>query len=365
MMSLKRVHAIAMKEYLHILHDPRSLVIIFLMPALQLVMFGYAMNMEIQNVKLALYDLDHNPLSEDLTDAFRGSPFFTVMPQTERPEDMQRLFLNGTARAALIIRPGFAQGTRTDASMQLVVDASDPNSATLVQNYVGEVVSVFSMKRGLSVPLDVRAAMLYNPGMVSSYFFVPGLIALILIMISALLTSITVTREKETGTLEQLLVSPLSPLEFILGKLLPYVFLALLIGGMILGLGVLMFHVAFVGNPLLLLGMTLVYVLTALSLGLLISTFASSQMVAMMGSILLTMLPTIMLSGFIFPTASMPRLLQWLSMTVPARYYLRIIRGIMLKGNIFADLSLEIGILTAFFLFMIIVSWQRFKRSTR
>jgi ABC-2 type transport system permease protein len=366
MISLKRIVAVARKEHLHILHDPRSLMIIFLLPAIQLVMFGYALNMEIQEVKLAVYDQDGSTLSMKLLDEFRGSSFFKLYPQPDNPDRLNDLFLDGKVKAGLIIRPGFGQGTRADAGLQLVIDASDPNAATLVRNYVESVVQDFGQTRGgTQSPLDIRVSLLYNPGLVSSYFFVPGLIALILIMISALLTSITVTRERETGTLEQLLVSPLTPLEFILGKLSPYVTLALVIGGIILGLGIVLFHVAFVGSALLLALMTLIYVLTALSLGLMISTVASSQLTAMMGALIITLLPSMMISGFIFPISSMPKALQWISCLVPARYYLRIVRGIMLKGNSFADLLPQIAVLTGFFLILLIVAWRRFNQRTR
>jgi len=360
MSGLRRINAVVAKEFLHILHDPRSLAIIFLMPVVQLVMFGYAMNMEIQEVRLAVHDLDHTGPSADIVDAFRGSEFFTLLPHSGRPEEIDGLFKDGSAKAALIIYPGYAAGMRP--ALQLVIDASDPNTATLVNNYVTEVLQSFA---GTAPPIDVRSVMLYNPGLVSSYFFVPGLVSLILVMICALLTSITVTREQETGTLEQLLVSPLKPLEFIIGKLLPYVGLSLVIGCVILLLGHVLFHVAFVGSPLLLLAMSLLYILVALSLGLMVSTVATSQLTAMMGALVTTLLPTMMLSGFIFPVASMPWPLQIISHIVPARYYLRMVRGILLKGNTLADLLPEALTLLVFFLFMTTVAWRRFHRKTR
>jgi len=230
---------------------------------------------------------------------------------------------------------------------------------------VGEVLQTYALAHGAAVPINLRAEMLYNPGLVSSFFFVPGLVSLILVMICALLTSITVAREQETGTLEQLLVSPMRPLEFIIGKLLPYVALALAIGCVILLLGHVMFHVAFVGSPLLLLGLSLLYILVALSLGLMISTIVTNQLTAMMGALVTTLLPTMMISGFIFPINSMPWPLQWLSRIVPARYYLRIVRGILLKGNTLADLLPEAVTLLVFFLFMTTVAWRRFQRRTR
>ena len=332
-----RVFAIARKEFLHIIHDPRSLVIIIVMPIIMLIMFGYALNMEIENIPLAVIDHDNSAASKELTDQFRGSSFFDVFTYTGRISEVEPLFLSRKARAILVIDQDFARNfqTRLRTDVQLLIDASDPNAAAMISNYCAGIINNFNDANNqvLPVPFELHPRLWYNPDMKSAYFFVPGLIALILIMISALLTSITITREKELGTMEQILVSPVKPREIILGKVLPYIFLALIDGLAILLLGMLLFSIPFKGSYLLLLSLSILYILSALSLGLMISTMVKTQQVAMMIALSVTLLPTVMLSGFIFPIKSMPEILQYISYVVPARYYMIIIRGVLLKGN--------------------------------
>ena len=360
-----RVGAIAAKEWLHIIHDPRSLVILLLMPVFQLVIFGYAMNMEIREVRLGVYDLDHSTYSRTVLRAFEGSETFTLSYPTGTPQDLHDHFARQQLDAALIVPLGAEADARRGrpVALQLVVDASDPNKATLVRTYAEQLV----VRQGAATVslIDARQQVLFNPDLDSSFFFVPGLVAFILVMICALLTSITITREKENGTLEQLAVTPALPIEIILGKLLPYIGLSLLIGALILLLGIALFGVAFEGSALLLVGLSLLYVVAALSLGVMISTFAATQQVAMMMAILLTMLPTIMLSGFIFPLGSMPAPLQWISHLAPARYFLVIVRGVMLKGNGLAQLHKPVLALVAFTVLLLTVAVRRFKRENR
>ena len=333
----KRIISISRKEFLHIIHDPRSLAIIFVMPVLQLLMFGYALNMEINNIDLAVLDQSRTSISQDLISQFEGSTYFTVFHYDQPISEIEEIFLNRRARVILIIDQDFPKKYQREnfASVQVLIDAADPNAATTIKHYVNNVLMHFNERNNGKLPLafDVKPRIWYNPDLKSDYFFIPGLIALILVMISALLTSITVTREKEMGTMEQILVSPIKPIEIILGKVLPYIFLAFMDGVLILILGILIFEIPFIGSILLLLVLSVIYIITALSLGLMISTVVQSQQVAMMVAIAATLLPTIMLSGFIFPLNSMPEILQYISYIVPAKYFLIIIRGIMLKGN--------------------------------
>lgn len=350
----KRIIAIARKEFLHIIHDIRSLVIIFVMPVIMLVLFGYALNLEIQDVNLAVFDLNKTPVSRNLVDEFVASKYFTVSYQPDDPSSVNTLFLSRQARAALIISKDFSRALKNthQAPVQLLVDAADPNAASFIKIYCNGVISRFNEKNNADLPLpfDIKPRIWFNPDMKSAYFFVPGLIALILIMISALLTSITITREKELGTMEQILVSPVRPNEIIIGKVLPYILLAFLDGLTILLLGVFIFDVPFQGSYVLLTFLSLIFLMTALSFGLMISTIVSTQQVAMMLSLSATLLPTVMLSGFIFPINSMPVILQYLSYLVPAKYYIMIIRGIMMKGNTLEQLlvpALFLVVLTA------------------
>lgn len=341
--SHKRISAIAKKEFLHILHDPRSLIIIIVLPVLQLIIFGYALNMEIQNIDVAVIDHSRTSISRDLIEQFKGSKYFSLFPYSGTIQEIDKLFLERKARAILIIDKDFHRNFQRQktAPVQILIDASDPNAATMIKQYCNGVIMHFNETYNDQLPLlfEVKPRIWYNPDLKSDYFFIPGLIALILVMISALLTSITITREKEMGTMEQILVSPIKPLEIVLGKVLPYVSLAFLDGVVILLLGMVIFDVPFIGNYLLLLLLSILYIVTALALGLMISTITKTQQVAMMVAIAVTLLPTIMLSGFIFPLKSMPLILQIISYIVPAKYYLIIIRGIMLKGNTLFQLA--------------------------
>ncbi len=340
--SVKRIIAVTRKEFLHIMKDPRTLLIVFLMPVVQLVMFGYAFNLEIQNVKLAVIDHANSVESRQLIRQFEGSRYFQPFFFDKPVDEAQDLFKSQKARAVMVIPFDFDRRLQRDTqtAVQFLIDASDPNAATLIRNYCNQVLLSFNETRGYNIPLpfDLRSSILFNPDMKSAFFFVPGIIALILVMISALLTSITIAREKEMGTMEQILVSPIRPGEIVLGKVLPYIFLAFLDATIILLIGIFLFGVPFRGSMLLMLVLSTLYIITALSLGLMISTRAHTQQVAMMMALIITLLPTFMLSGLIFPIPSMPLLLQYITYLVPAKYYLLIIRGILLKGSVFLNL---------------------------
>ena len=358
------ITAIAKKEFLHILHDPRTLTILFIMPILQLVMFGYALKMEIQEVKIGIVDYANTNESRHLIEQFKGSPFFVPFFYDGPLSEMDELFKSRSANLVMIIPEDFDKQLQRNREIPLsfTIDASDANAATAIRNYCNQVIVDFNQtyNRQLPLPFDITSSILYNPDTKSTYFFVPGIIALLLIMISALLTSITITREKETGTMEQILVSPVKSHQIILGKVLPYILLAILIALVILLTGIFLFKVPFRGNALLFFILSTLYIITALSIGLMISTVAKTQQVAMMVAMIITLLPTIMLSGFIFPIASMPKLLQYLSYIIPARYYLHIVRGIILKGSTFLDLSqptLFLGVISAI---LLIVSIRKF-----
>jgi len=352
-----RIRTLARKECYHIIYDFRTLFIIFLLPIIQLIMLGYALNLEIKLVDLAVLDFAQSPESDRLIEYFEGSRFFHPIPYVGSVSAIEDLFQSHRAHAAMVIPPDFSQQLHreTGISVQFLIDASDANRATLIQNYCSQIITNFNRDHGMSFSnlFDLRTTVFFNPDQKSAYFFVPGIIAMILMMISTLLTSITIAREKESGTMEQILVSPIQSQEIILGKVLPYIALAIIEATCILLLGLIIFKVPFRGSVILLLILTTLYIITALSLGLMISTRAKTQQVAMMMAIILTLLPTLMLSGLIFPIASMPSLLQWITYFIPARYYLLIIRGIMLKGSGLFQLIkpiLFLGLLTFFLL---------------
>lgn len=349
-----RIFAIAKKEFFHIIRDSRSLIIVLILPILQLIIFGYALNTEIKEIPLGINDQAKTEQSKELIKAFYGSDIYRVKDCSFHPDDIHQVFLKQELKAVLLINKDLT-------NIQIIVDASDPNQASFIKDYILQTMANMMPAQNI----EIRMQRLFNPELKSSFFFVPGLIALILIMISALLTSLSITREKENGTLEQLLVSPLQSIEFIIGKLCPYIIIAMIIGLSILGLGVLLFKVVFIGSFISFFLLSLVYVSTALSLGLMISTISKTQMQAMMMALMATMLPTVMLSGFISPVSSMPKILQGISYMVPAKYYLKITRGIMIKGNSFLELLEPMAILIGFTLVLIFISWKKFDRQLK
>lgn len=363
--TFKRIGTIARKEMLHIKNDPRSLFIILAMPIFQLIMFGYALNTEIQDVDLAVIDYSNSIESQELAQQFSGSPFFYVFAYDGQFSHLEDLFLSREARAILIINQDFARDLQANpqTSVQVLIDAVDPNAAHMIQNYCTMVIQNFNAANNLkmALPFQIETSILFNPDMKSAYFFVPGLLALLLIMICALLTSITITREKELGTMEQILVSPVKPQEIIIGKVIPYILISFLIGGLILGIGMVLFSVPMAGNLALLTGLSFFYIVAALSLGILISTITESQQVAMMISLVITLMPTVILSGFIFPVASMPEPLQYLANIVPAKWYLKIVRGIILKGNTLDQLINPTLVLLGMSLFFLANARRKFK----
>ncbi|MCI0691318.1 ABC transporter permease [candidate division KSB1 bacterium] len=358
-----RIIPIIRKEFIHIRRDFRTLIIVFAMPVFMLMMYGYAINMEIQNIDLAVIDYSKTPASREVVRAFAGSKFFTVGDFDGSEAEIENLFHRRLARMVMIIPHDFAGAIikPAPAALQVLIDAGDSNTAQLVANYANAVLQAYNAGRNLGQPFEVRATIQYNPALKSSYFFVPGLVALILMMISALLTSITIAREKETGTMEQILVSPVRPIEIIVGKVVPYIFLAFADGIIILLVARFWFNVPITGSLALILGACLLFVIVALAFGLLISTRARTQQIAMMGALMGTLLPTIMLSGFIFPITAMPKLLQLVTYAVPARYFLPIIRGVMLKGNTLEHIWPQLAAVAAMGIFFLLVSAKRFK----
>ncbi len=324
------------KEFIHIRRDPRSLAIIILMPILQLALFGYAIDMDVKNIKIGVLDESRTPASRDLVRRFTGSGYFVQEAILQQRSQIEDYFRSRRVKAVLVIPTDYAASLSRQAiiPVQMLIDGSDSNTGSIILNATRQLMAEASMElSGIEAPtLRIVPGIWYNPEQESAHFIVPGLIAVLMMMICALLTSITIAREKETGTLEQILVTPVRPYELILGKVLPYMALATLDALLILLVGRFWFGVPFVGNPLVLLGFSLLYILTSLSMGVLISTIAPNQQISMMMAAMLTMLPSFILSGFVFPLASMPVILQVISHIIPARYFLVIIRGILLKG---------------------------------
>lgn len=363
---MRRMKFIAIKEMYHILRDARSLTIAILMPVLMTFLYGYAVNLDIKTITLAVLDFDHSQSSQNLIDEFYNSTTF-VRPEVEPSAiDPEELLKSSEAAAVLVIKPGFeeAYNNLSPFDLGLLVDGSDNNLAAAVQSYSNVILSKFIMRNlppEVDVPqIEISSKIMYNPDLESSHFFVPGLVVVILLMISALLTSITIAREKETGTMEQLLTSPATPFEIIGGKIIPYIFLAMLDGILVLFFAWLLFDVPFVGSKLMLLGFGFIYITTSLAIGILISSLVKTQQVAMMLSLVLTLLPSIMLSGFIFSIKNMPIVLKLLTNIVPATFFITIVRGIMLKGASFDMLMMNGLYLVILMTIIVFIASKRF-----
>ncbi len=362
---MHKIYNIASKEVRHILRDVRSLVIAILMPILMTFLYGYAINLDIKNIKLAVIDFDRTLESRELGADFFNSGYF--VPSLHQPDisDPERVLKTGNVGAVLTIRSGFAEAihNKDEFELGLVVDGADANTAAAISSYSNIILGEYVKSKlppNFEIPgVTISQQVLYNPDLKSSHFFVPGLIAVILMMISALLTSITIAREKETGTMEQLLTAPVTPRQIIIGKVIPYIALALIDGFLILAFAVFHFGVPFIGSTLLLFG--LIYIAAALSLGIVISTVVKTQQLAMLVALLLTVMPSVMLSGFIFEIKNMPIVLQVLTHFIPARYFIQIIRGVMLKGSSIQVLWVEAAFLIAMTIGLLAIAVKRFK----
>jgi ABC-2 type transport system permease protein len=361
-----RIIAIVQKEFLHIIRDPRSLVIVFLMPIIMVLLYGYAITFDIKEIQLGILDEDRTPASRGLVQRLISSDYFKITTELQSRNEIEEGMLYRRFLAVLVIPIDYAKMLKTNpqTQVQLIVDGANSNTATVAINYAKSFLMTYSLEINtqiLNPTLELEPRVWFNPDMKSAHFIVPGLVAVIMMLICTLLTSITITRERESGTMEQILVSPIRPYEIIFGKIAPYVVLALMDAIIVVVCAKLIFGVPFRGNPLLLLLFCLFYVYTALSLGVFISARVKTQQVAMMLAQLTTTLPAIMLSGFIFPILSLPIALQIVSYLVPAKYFLIIIRGIMLKGIGFRYFHLEAIFLLAFGTLLLLVSVNRFK----
>jgi len=330
------------KEFFHIRRDKRTAAVLIALPIVQVMLFGYAIRTDVDNVRLAIVDPAPDSTTIALRARFAAADVFRIVAVVPRIEDVDPLFGSGAAQQAIVFYPGFARdlGQGVPAKLLVVTDATEPNTGSLLQSYAQAVVNQwagevgragpFAPARSISIVPQVRVR--FNPTRESKNLFVPGLMAFVLTIISSLMTAISLTREKETGTMEALLVSPLRPWEIIVGKVTPYLAIGFISVIAVLVEALLVFHVPLRGSVPLLLFEGALYILVSLSLGILISARTSSQRVAMMFALLGTMLPNILLSGFIFPLESMPTPLQIISYVVPGRWFVAIARGIMLKG---------------------------------
>jgi len=366
-MTFRRVRAIAKKEILQIRRDPMSLAMAFLMPAMLLFLFGYAITLDVDHLTTMVYDLDRSLLSRELVASFRESGYFTVIAEAGRPEDIDHALDTGKARVALSIPYDFSKNIKTgkSADLQVIVDGSDANTATIALGYVSAVTSLFSQTMGMGrnrTLIDPRIRVWYNPELKSRNFIIPGLIAVIMTVIAALLTSLTIAREWERGTMEQLISTPVTTRELILGKLIPYFLIGFMDMALSVLIGTLLFGVPLRGNIFLLMALSGIFLFGGLSLGIVISISARSQLLASQISMIATFLPAFLLSGFLFAISNMPIPLQVITYVIPARYFITILKGIFLKGSPLQFLTVETVLLTVFGLAVFALANRKFKK---
>lgn len=364
---MKRFRGFVIKEFYHIFRDKRTLLILFAMPALQMLLFGYVITNEVKDARIAIFDQSKDEVTRRISDKIASSGYFIIAENIYSESEISSAFLKGDIKEVVVFESNFSEKLKKEgnASVHLIADASDANTANLIVNYTSAIINDYMVKENeqLAIPMKIitQSRMLYNAELKGVYMFVPGTMAMILILICALLTSVTIVREKENGTMEVLLVSPLKPVQIIIGKVTPYVILSLVNATTILLMSNFVFGLPIQGSVALLMGESILFILLSLSLGIFISTSTGSQQVAMMLSMIALMLPAILLSGFIFPIENMPVWLQWICKINPSTYFIIIIKNIMLKGTGFLSVWKETLILAGFTLLFIILSIRKFK----
>jgi ABC-2 type transport system permease protein len=370
-----RLLSLIRKEFIQISRDPRTLVIALLIPVMQLFMLGYAATNDVRNLPMAVFDQDHSPAARELLEIFRASDYFKLSFDVNSEAEIRDLIDRGDARVGLIIPPDYGDAVRGDGktSIMFVFDGSDATAtktalaaaqqigSQLATNIQIERLERAGMVGAFELPIDVRTQVWYNPDLEDAYFMIPGLIGQILYTITAILTAVAIVRERERGTIEQLIVTPIRPWELIIGKITPYVLIALFDTLEALFIGSWWFGVPIRSNLGLVLVLSGLFLITSLGIGLLASSIAKTQQEAMI-TVFATMLPSIMLSGYLFPIEAMPQWLQWISAAIPLTYYLNIIRALLLKGVGIASIQNEIFALIFFSVVLIGAASLRFRK---
>jgi len=375
MTPLRRLRPIIIKEFRQIRRDKRVLAILTLVPALLLLLNGYALNFDVQHIKMGVYDEERSASSREFINSFVTSGYFDYVQMLSSPGEATALLDEARAKCALIIPNDFSHKIASGqaASIQVLVDGMDANTATTIVGYVQVVALQYSQKiilsnlakigRGNYIPIQFDARIWYNPELKSAKFLVPGLIGFILAITAVIATSLSIVKEKERNTIEQIDVSPVKPIELIIGKMIPYALISLLAATIVLFAAYFLFDVVIKGSLILLFGATLLFIVAALSIGLFVSTIAQNQLVAFQLAALFSILPTMILSGFMFPIRSMPWWLQIISNVTPAKFYLVILRSIILKGvglSAFWQQALYLMLFTGA---MLTISAKRFKKT--
>jgi len=372
---VKRILAMLRKEAIEISRDPYSLGIALILPLIILMLFGYALNFDLKSVQIAVWDMDNSAESREYVSSFVTSGYFTVTAEVDSYQEIYSLMDRDKADTALVIPPDFSTNLvkGLPVGVQTIVDGSFPPTAKVSINYTKAINEMFSAKRinhilnlrgmpELKEAVTAEPQVWANPSLESKNFIVPGLFGVILMAFPPLLSVLAVVKEKERGSIQQVMVSPIKPYEFILGKLLPYAVIAFVEVLLILVVGILWFHIPVKGSIILFLGLSVIYVLCTVGIGLLASTVTNSQVVAMLLALVITVMPSMLFSGFVYPIFNMPRLFQYYTYLFPARFYIAISRGILLQGNGIKYLWPDILWLVSYTAAVIILAAVRFKK---
>jgi ABC-2 type transport system permease protein len=375
-MSFRRITAMMRKEIIQILRDPRSLLIVILMPVMQLVIYGYAVNLDVRNIPLCVYDRDGTQTSQDLLKRFQATDYFKIVHVADNYPDVLRQIDSGKATAAIVIPPQFDETLHSGGtvSVQLLIDASDSNSANVAMGYAQAIVQMYSsdiaidweQQHGLPVtgsgPVQFQARTWFNEDLQSMANIVPGVVAMVMAVVGAFLTSLTIAREWERGTMEQLISTPVGRLEIQIGKLIPYFVIGMFDTALCAVMGVWWFGVPFRGSWLVMYGTSALFLGVVLSLGYYFSVVSKTQIAASQMAMLATFLPTFLLSGFLFPIDQMPKPVQWLSVILPARYYVEILRNVFLKGTSLNLMKTQIAALSIISVLLILLATRAFHK---
>lgn len=349
------------KETRHILRDSRTMMVLFGMPVVLMLLLGFALKTEVRNVRVVAVTASADHLTHDIIDRLDASDYFMTVATVGTPREAELLIRSRRADMAVVFSPDFASRTVSGkgAGVQLMLDCSDPNMAIQQANYARQIITA-ELSGSSNVPSPVTIKMLYNPGMESSYGFVPGIMGMLLLIVCAMMTSVSIVREKERGTMETLLVSPVRPYTIIVAKAVPYAVLSFVIVTCILLIARFVLGVPVEGSLLSIYGVSAVYVMLALSLGLLISVLVSTQIAAMLASGMLLLMPSMLLSGMIFPVESMPEVLQWVAAVVPARWYIEAMRKLMIMGTGIDSVADDVVVLAAMTVVLLTVALKKF-----
>lgn len=364
---MKQFFTFIKKEFFHILRDKRSMLVLLGLPVVQLIIFGFAITTETRNCKIAVLDNSKDEATQNIITRIESSSYFDIDKTLTSNKQIETAFKTGRIKLAVVFQPNFQNDLshNNKAQLQIITDASDPNQANTLSYYVSAIVMDYqkelNQNKNLPYTINSEIRMLYNPQLKGEYSSVPGVMGMILLLISAMMTSISIVREKEMGTMEVLLVSPLKPWIIIISKVIPYFIISLINVITILLISVLVFGIPIHGSIILLSFVTILYIICALTLGILISTVTNSQQAAMIISLIGLMLPVVMLSGYAFPIANMPVILQVISNLIPAKWYIIMVKDVMIKGLGLFDIWKEMLIIIGMTTFYLLVSIKRFK----